>query len=93
MSTPYIFPEVANCIMHQSCPGVLLRRDSHPSIHLPLSVYLSAIKIPLPGLSKFSFSAKKSSLHKSAIPPKRSAARLVSFENAGCNVSIIIIQM
>src|SRR5687767_11013408 len=69
--------------MHQSCPGVLFLLDSQPSIHLPRSVYLSAMKMPRPGLMRFSFPAKKSSLHRRVLPPRRSAARSVSFVNAG----------
>src|SRR6185369_10345902 len=64
--------------MHQSCPDVLFLRDSQPSIHFPRSVYLSGIKIPLPGFKRFSFSAKKSSLHTSVLPPRRSEARSIS---------------
>lgn len=64
ISIPWIFPEVASWTIHQSLPSVRLRRLSHPSIHLPRSVYLSGIKMPRPGFSRFSFSAKKSYLYK-----------------------------
>src|SRR5260221_6151956 len=74
--------------MHQSFPGVRLRRDSHPSIHLPRSVYLSGIKVPRPGFNKFSFSAKKSSLQRSALPPRRSAARSVRLVNDCADIII-----
>src|SRR5258708_4484620 len=60
---------------HQSCPGVLRRRVSHPSIHLPRSVYLSGMKVPRPGFRRFSFSAKNSSFARMAAPPTRAAAR------------------
>ena len=57
--------------MHQSWPGVRRRRVSQPSIHLPRSVYLSAMKTAGSGLSRFSFSAKKSSLAATPRPPSR----------------------
>src|SRR5713226_2592136 len=59
----------------QSCPGVRFRRDSQPSIHLPRSVYLPATKTGSAALMRFSFSAKKSSLAASTLPPARSPAR------------------
>src|SRR5436190_10889301 len=89
MSTCLTMPRRPSCTTHQSCPGVRRRRDSQPSIHLPRSVYLSAMKIPRPGFSRFSFSAKNSSFAISAFPPTRSAARstrpagTVALESAG----------
>src|SRR3954464_8763652 len=70
-------------MIHQSCPAVLFLLDSHPSIHLPRLVYLSGMKIPRPGFSRFSFLAKKSSLHNNAFPPRRSAARSTRTLNNG----------
>ena len=64
-------------IMAQSCPGVRLRRLSQPSIHLPRSVYLSVMKIPRPGLMRFSFSAKKSSVAYSTFSERRRRGRSV----------------
>ena len=58
-------------------------RLSQPSIHLPLSVYLSVIKIPRPFFKRFSFSAKKSSVAYKTLPPKRSAPKSVICANAG----------
>src|SRR5260370_6763183 len=64
--------------MHQSNPCVRRRRVSHPSIHLPRSVYLPSMKIGGAGLSRFSFGAKNSSLATSTAPPRRSEARSTS---------------
>src|ERR1041384_556066 len=75
MSTCVIVARNPSCTTHQSFPGVRRRRVSQPSIHLPRSVYLSAMKIPRPGFSRFSFSAKNSSFAISALPPSRSAAK------------------
>src|SRR5579862_5397706 len=61
--------------MHQSWPGVLRRRVSQPSIHLPTSVYLSSIQTGVDAFKRFSFGAKNSSLAASTRPPSRSAAR------------------
>src|SRR6187402_2962855 len=83
-----MIPGVASWIMHQSWPPVLFLRDSHPSIHFPRSVYLPGIKMPLSGFNKFSFLAKKSSLHKTVSAPNLSAARLINEVNGGsviCN--------
>src|SRR5436190_14714734 len=91
MSRPWMTPDVARRIRHQSFPGTLLRLDSHPSIHLPRSVYLSAMKIPLPGFKRFSFSAKKSSLQEIVFPPNRSAARSVNLVNSGAVVFILLL--
>lgn len=55
--------------MHQSWPGIRLRRVSQPSIHLPWSVNLSAIKIGSVSLSKFSAAANQSSLANKTFPP------------------------
>src|ERR1041385_8291355 len=65
-------------MMHQSNPGVRRRLVSHPSIHLPRSVYLPSIKTGAPGFSKFSLGAKKSSFATTTAPPKRSEARSIS---------------
>src|SRR6185295_224193 len=65
-------------MMHQSKPGVRRRRDSHPSIHLPRSVYLPSMKIGVEAFNKFSLGAKNSSFAYSTAPPKRSAARSMS---------------
>src|SRR5882672_9228116 len=65
-------------MMHQSNPGVRRRRDSHPSIHLPRSVYLPSINTGADGFSRFSLGAKKSSLAKSTAPPRRSDVRSIS---------------
>src|ERR1051325_8131138 len=62
-------------IMHQSNPGVRRLRLSHPSIHLPRSVYLPSINTGALALSKFSLGAKKSSFAQSTAPPTRSEAR------------------
>src|SRR5689334_8602071 len=64
--------------MHQSNPGVRLRRLSQPSIHLPRSVYLPSIKIGSLAFSKCSFGAKKSSFATSTAPPTFSEARSIS---------------
>src|SRR5437762_1268744 len=58
-------------MMHQSWsgPGPRRRRVSHPSIHLPRSVYLPSRNTPRPGSSRFSLGAKNSSLARSARPP------------------------
>src|ERR1041385_7923928 len=68
-------PRSPSLTTHQSFPGVRLRRVSHPSIHLPRSVYLSGTKMPRPGFNRFSFSAKNSSFATKAIPPTRADAR------------------
>jgi hypothetical protein len=68
--------------MHQSWPGVRRRRVSQPSIHLPRSVYLSGMKTAASGLSRFSFSAKNSSLAASASPPSRADARSIRWVNS-----------
>src|SRR6476659_3092634 len=65
-------------MMHQSKPGVRRRRVSHPSIHLPRSVYLPSIKTGALVLSKFSLGAKKSSFATTTAPPSRSEARSIS---------------
>src|SRR4029079_12685529 len=75
---PRIMPGRPSRMMHQSKPGVRRRRLSQPSIHLPRSVYLSAIKIGALGLSRFSLGAKKSSFATSTAPPSRSPARSIS---------------
>src|SRR5437588_3996122 len=75
MSTCLMMPRSPSWTTHQSCPGMRRRRVSHPSIHLPRSVYLSAMKIPRPGFRRFSFSAKNSSVARRAVPPRRAAAR------------------
>src|SRR6188508_1538278 len=69
-----MMPRIPNCTTHQSWPGVRRRRVSQPSIHLPRSVYLSAMKTPRPGLRRFSFSAKNSSFARRAAPPTRASA-------------------
>src|SRR6185312_12618394 len=71
-------------MMHQSWPGVRRRRVSHPSIHLPRSVYLPSIKIGASGFSRFSFAAKNSSLATSTAPPNFSAARSTSSVKSIC---------
>ena len=38
ISSPWITPGIPSFIIHQSCPGILLRLVSHPSIHLPYDV-------------------------------------------------------
>src|SRR5215207_6558034 len=65
-------------MMHQSKPGVRRRRLSHPSIHLPRSVYLPSIKIGVLAFKRFSLRAKKSSLAINTAPPTRSDARSIS---------------
>src|SRR5581483_528316 len=51
------------------------RRVSQPSIHFPRLVYLPSTKTALPGLSRFSFGAKNSSLAERTFPPILSDAR------------------
>src|ERR1043166_5466050 len=63
-------PESPRRMTHQSNPGVLRRRDSQPSIHLPRSVYLPSMKMGAEGFSKFSFGAKKCPLP-GTTPPRR----------------------
>src|SRR5262245_19342069 len=75
---PRTMPGRPSRMMHQSKPGVRRRRLSHPSIHLPRSVYLSGIKIGALAFSKFSLGAKKSSFATSTAPPRRSEARSIS---------------
>src|SRR5215471_11492123 len=74
--------------MHQSWPGVRRRRDSQPSIHLPRSVYLSGTKIAGSGLTRFSFSAKKSSLVAMASPPRRAEARSIRWVKSDTGITI-----
>src|SRR5262245_30313699 len=64
--------------MHQSNPGVRLLLLSHPSIHLPRSVYFPSINTGALALSKFSLGAKKSSFATSTAPPTRSDAKSIS---------------
>src|SRR6185369_16848768 len=68
-------PGSPSLTMHQSWPGVRRRRDSQPSIHLPRSVYFPSIQTGASGFTRFSFSAKKSSLVATATPPSRADAR------------------
>src|ERR1700674_5251374 len=91
ISTCLMTPRRPNWTTHQSCPGVRRRRVSHPSIHLPRSVYLSAMKIPRPGFRRFSFSAKNSSFARSAVPPTRAAARSTRPAGAGTGESDVLI--
>src|SRR5438034_5997386 len=64
-------------MMHQSEPpsGPRRRRVSHPSIHLPRSVYLPSMNTALPAASRLCLGAKNSSDAASARPPTRAAAR------------------
>lgn len=55
--------------MHQSWPATLFLRVSHPSIHLPNSVYSSALKTGSKSDSMFSHVAKKSSVANTTFPP------------------------
>src|SRR5262245_55971662 len=64
-------------MMHQSNPGVRRRRLSHPSIHLPRSVYLPSTNTGALAFSKFSLGAKKSSFATSTAPPNLSDARSI----------------
>ena len=69
--------------MHQSWPGVRLRRDSQPSIHLPRAVNFPGMKIAGSGLTRFDFGAKKSSLAAIARPPSRDEARSARLAKSG----------
>src|SRR5438045_8821912 len=73
-----MIPASPSRMMHESNPGVLRRRDSHPSIHLPRSVYLPSMKMGAAGLRRLSLGAKNSSLATSTAPPRRSDARSIS---------------
>src|SRR6186997_1016143 len=73
--------------MHQSLPGTRRRRDSQPSIHLPLVVYFPGMKTAGSGLTRFDFAAKKSSLVAIARPPTRADARSARLINS-CPVAI-----
>src|SRR5690349_2307958 len=64
--------------MHQSNPGVRRLLVSHPSIHLPRSVYFPSRNTGALGFSRFSLGAKKSSLAKTTAPPRRSDARSIN---------------
>src|SRR5882724_6854926 len=70
--------------MHQSKPGVRRRRLSHPSIHLPRSVYSPSRKIGAAALRRFSLGAKKSSLATSTAPPSFSDARSTNSVKSIC---------
>src|SRR5215813_14240552 len=48
-TTPWIRPGRPRRTTHQSYPGVLRRRVSQPSIHLPRLVYFPSIKIGFEG--------------------------------------------
>ena len=88
ISNSFHTPGVPRRRRHQSCPAVLFLRDSHPSIHLPRSVYLSDMNSPRPGLSRFSFGAKNSSLANKVRPPFDSDARSMrSFLSLGTMIS------
>src|SRR5687767_8090651 len=73
--------------MHQSCPGVRRRRDSHPSIHLPRAVNLPGTNTAGSGFSRFDRGAKKSSFAASARPPTRADARSARAVNAGSSAA------
>src|SRR5437899_2606242 len=77
MFTPRITPRRPSFTIHQSWPGVRRRRVSQPSIHLPLLVNLSAMKMALPSLSRLDLPAKNSSLAAMALPPTRADARSI----------------
>jgi CTP synthase len=62
MTTPCTSPGRPRRMMAKSWPGVRRRCDSQPSIHLPLSVYLSAMNTASGRCSRFSWPAKKSSV-------------------------------
>lgn len=66
---PCITHFVASFRMHQSCPMILFLLVSHPSIHLPNSVYLSGMKMGFVSASILSQEAKKSSVAKATLPP------------------------
>jgi len=68
-------PRTPSFTTHQSCPGVLRRRDSQPSIHLPRLVNLSGTKTGSDAFTRLRLGAKKSSLAAIARPPMRSDAR------------------
>src|SRR5688572_17575105 len=75
MSSPRITPGAPSLTIAQSCPGVLRRRLSQPSIHLPRSVYSSGRKTGRACCKRLSLVAKKSSLTASTRPPRPAAAR------------------
>src|SRR5713101_3349270 len=77
-TAPRRIPGRPRRMTHQSCPGSRRRRVSHPSIHLPESVYSPSRKTGAPGLSRFSRPAKNSSLAASAVPRSLSEARSTS---------------
>src|SRR5271163_5075841 len=62
-------------MMHQSKPGLLRRRVSQPSIHLPVETYLPSTNTAFAASSKSSLGAKNSSLASSTRPPSRSVAK------------------
>lgn len=68
-STPFMIPGMPNLMMHQSWPGDRRLRVSQPSIHLPQSVYKSALNTGSSSASKFSASANQSSVAKRIFPP------------------------
>src|SRR4051794_40725129 len=76
-------------ITHQSCPGVRLRLDSQPSIHLPREVNLPGTKMGGCGFSRLDRGAKKSSLASRVRPLTRADARSASRANAGVSSSPI----
>src|SRR5688572_18388939 len=80
-------PRMPSVTMHQSWPATRRRRDSQPSIHLPLVVYLPGMKIGGSALTRFDLGAKKSSFAAIARPPTRADARSVTLINS-CPVAI-----
>ena len=62
MSTPAIRPGRASWTTHQSLPAPRRRRDSQPSIHLPLASYFPATKTAGGVSSRRAIGAKKLNL-------------------------------